>query len=100
MATVTVLGPNLPGKLQDQGDFHVHAAGCAHLNKSPLRQIKWERYEMNAASETDVIVWIYEDIIAERLREDVDTTFEQEIVDLACTVHFAPCVKLPWKETT
>jgi hypothetical protein len=69
---VTVFGPNL--RDQSKGQFHVHAAGCAHCGRAEYRGIDSNQFEVSTKSQLAQIIF----------GDDAG------ISDL----HFAPCVKL------
>jgi hypothetical protein len=83
---VIIVGPNLPGSLQRQGQFHVHAEGCADLKRGAIRPYAEREVAVEMASQEDVAEYIYSDIIAESGGEAIDYLDE---------FHFAPCVHLP-----
>jgi hypothetical protein len=80
---VTVLGPNLPSHLAQQGDYHVHHDGCEHLRRDAYRLL--DQHTFAAASRRDVAELIYGDIAAEN---DADPS------DYLDEFYFAPCVGL------
>lgn len=95
---VTIIGPNLSGKGQAKGQYHVHAEGCADIT----RDLKGYGYvdaephwSIEAETLEDVVIEVYSDIIAENEgdehgRDEVDAYFGE--------FHFAPCVTLKNRE--
>lgn len=83
--TVTIVGPNL--RDQSKGTFHVHAAGCADLRRSPNLKHEDQSWSIAATSREHIAGVVYEDHIAEA--EDMTAA------DYLGDFHFAPCVTLP-----
>lgn len=87
---VHIIGPNLPD--QSKGSFHVHAEGCADVERSVNyrspdfatdKRITWE-----ARSQLDVAAQTYADQIAEGSMTAEDGVFD---------MHFFPCCQdLPY----
>lgn len=80
---VTIVGPNLPGRLQGLGQFHVHRAGCRDLS----RCADAPAYTMEALTARDAVTMIYDP-------SDFGYNPETEIGPYLRDFHFAPCVKL------
>lgn len=84
MASLIVLGPNLPD--QRNGSFHVHAEGCANINRNPdykSREFDSDKASpMEFASEKEVAEYVYADMLDEN---DIDT--------LISDVYFHACVR-------
>jgi len=86
---VTIVGPNLPGSLQAKGTFHVHAEGCADLNRGAIRDFALEGETIEARSMVEVSDYIYDpDEFGCEPGENVDD------------FHFAPCVRIPFEVTS
>lgn len=84
---VTICGPNL--RDQSQGDFHVHAAGCADLVKHAKRE---PEYRHGWTTEADTLREIVEEVYSDMIDEDDEySTWDMYESDL----HFFPCVTLP-----
>lgn len=81
---VTIVGPNLPRSLADQGTFHVHAAGCADLNRGAIREAAMDAWTIEATSKTEVCDATYD-----------PSDFQCESGEYLYDFHFAPCVTIP-----
>jgi hypothetical protein len=79
---VVVVGPNL--RDQTQGEFHVHAEGCADLKRDPNLKHEDQSWVIEVSSLEEVAAETYADIIA----ESEGTT----AADYLTEFHFAPCV--------
>jgi hypothetical protein len=88
---VTIVGPNLPGSLQRQGTFHVHAEGCADLKRGPIRPYAEQGWTIDATSREDVAEEVYADMIDEH---EGDGTVYATAAGYVSDFHFAPCVQL------
>lgn len=88
MTAVTIIGPNLNRAGQQKGGMHVHAKGCAEIERDPkhygYRQVK-PHWTIDAESIKEVVTAIYD--------PDDFCYDESEWGDYAADVHFAPCVK-------
>jgi len=87
---LTIVGPNLPR--QAKATFHVHAEGCADLQRGWIRQFlqsyAWSA-EFSALLEVEADVY---DFLQGPNGEDPDYTLGQY---LDTEFYFAPCVTLP-----
>lgn len=80
---ITLVGPNIPG---NQGaTFHVHAAGCADLQKHHYARMT-EKYDLESASFRDLVEDTYQDQLAENEGTDWGTwlTYEDEFRLFPC----------------
>lgn len=77
---LTIVGPNLED--QSKGTFHVHAAGCAHLNQRQYRYV--QTWTATFATRTEVCDDAYPP-------EDFDCDSGEYLFDF----HFSPCVTIP-----
>ncbi len=85
---LTIAGPNLPHPLDEKGDMHVHAAGCAHLRRYPTERHTGKKgWDLDLASLKDVVETIYGDILA----ESDDPEDWESYLEL---LYIAPCVNL------
>lgn len=82
---VHIIGPNL--RDQSKGDFHVHAEGCADVQRNPEYQVPDydtdRKLVYDVTSQRDVSEFIYSDMIGE------GSMTWQDGVD---TFHLSPCV--------
>lgn len=85
---LVIVGPNLPATLNRKGEFHVHAEGCAHLKRNPLRTYAQGEPAYEFATCVEVAEHVYDNGIMTE-----DETGEDYLFDF----HFAPCVTLPTK---
>jgi len=99
---IEIVGPNLPRPLNEQGEMHVHQAGCAHLKRRPLSQCRdgiiQELGSVQAVVEScygpEAGSFYAENGIPE---EDWGTAWREYVGEF----HFAPCTsELPEEEPT
>jgi len=86
---VTIVGPNLPGSLQRQGTFHVHAEGCADLKRGAIREEAENGWTIEASSVDEVVQNIYDPG-----NFQYDPSDPADYSPYLHDVHFAPCVQL------
>lgn len=62
---VVIIGPNLPD--QSKGSFHVHAAGCADIRRSPQYRSREFDYDktnpVSVADRDEIVEYAYADQI-------------------------------------
>lgn len=88
---IEIVGPNLVD--QSKGSFHVHAAGCADLNKRQYhsnRNIEQYLWIIEAESQQEIVEEVYSDFLP--TNDDGEPT---TWLDYADDVYIFPCVKLP-----
>lgn len=103
---LTILGPNLPGNLQDKGSIHVHAAGCADLKRGSYRHVgKYEQDTGEYDSRQAVVESFYGPEAGSFYEESGipeakwDTAWEDEGYE--AEFYWAPCTnKLPRNRVT
>jgi hypothetical protein len=85
--SVVCIGPNLPD--QSKGSFHVHAAGCADVTRSPdYRSREFASDKTNSITIetlTDLVEYVY----ADQLAEDEESSAS----DYASDFYLFPCVR-------
>lgn len=87
---VTICGPNLYD--QSKGQFHVHAAGCADLQRGARREPEYANgWTIEASTRDEVGDEIYADHIAEGSMEPGQGQFD---------CHFFPCCDALSKEVS
>lgn len=84
-ARVICIGPNLPD--QTRGSFHVHAVGCADIDRS-YRSREFDTDKTNVI-EVNTLEELVEYVYADQLREEEDATAS----DYANDFYVFPCVK-------
>jgi hypothetical protein len=86
VTSVIVLGPNLPD--QSKGSFHVHAVGCADINRSPIYQSSefWgdKQSPMDVNSVEEIAEAVYD--------------FEENPTEYVSDFYVFPCVHFPSDE--
>lgn len=88
---VRILGPNLPAAAGET--FHVHAAGCADIKRSPLYR-EATGWDTEADSKVDVVWDIYCDVFGDNhTAGQWDDPAERAPYEQ--DVRFFPCVVLP-----
>jgi hypothetical protein len=96
MTSVVVIGPNL---LKQDHSFHVHAAGCADIKRSPVyrsREFDGDKNSpMDFNSETEVIEFVYSDFID---NDNPADNFSGDFNFFPCVRFAAPVTPVPEKE--
>jgi len=87
MTNVRVYGPN---GIDGGGHFHVHKAGCKDLGKAMYRSLASEAWGTSSQTQYDIVLGIYEDIIAEHTPRYASEA--NGVHDMASTVTFFPCL--------
>lgn len=89
---VEIIGPNLPGKAQEKGQFHVHAHGCRDATRL-RRQVGEPSMVIEAECCLDVEAFVYDFAPTE--------SEGYTLGDWLGEFHFAPCCSsLPTRATT
>lgn len=87
---VVILGPNLNN--QNKGQFHVHTADCADLDKMKRREPAYRpenRMAIDAGSRQEIVEWLYDDHMREEELERGNTPDWREYDD----IYLFPCLK-------
>jgi hypothetical protein len=87
---VVICGPNLTN--QTKGQFHVHTADCADLDKMKRREPAYRpenRMAIEADSRQEIVEWLYDDHMTEEERERGTTPDWREYDD----IYLFPCLK-------
>lgn len=90
MADVVICGPNLNN--QAKGQFHVHTADCADLDKMKRREPAYRpenRMALVADSRQEIVEWLYDDHMNEEARERGSEPDWREYDD----IYLFPCLK-------
>ncbi len=89
---VTIIGPNLLD--QSKGSFHVHATGCAHLNRGEYRRLGRDAgiYHEDHDTVRSVVDSVYGPESG-GFYEEADLDPETAWTDYVHDFHFAPCTK-------
>ena len=83
---VHVIGPNLPD--QSKGSFHVHAAGCADVRRSPDYRSREFAHDKAHPIEADSLTAVIEYVYADMLDDEPGGTVE----DYRSDFYLFPCV--------